>query len=58
MDFKLRNVQASDMTKLNAFFDEVIKHTLLKEGIACSQEEIEAEINDKIIKVKDSLKEN
>lgn len=58
MDFKLRNVQASDMKKLNAFFDEVIEHTLLKEGIACSQEEIEEEINDKMIKVKDSLKEN
>jgi len=58
LDFKLRNVQASDMKKLNSFFDEVIEHTLLKEGIACSQEEIEEEINDKMIKVKDSLKEN
>lgn len=58
MDFKLRPVQENDMENLNAFFDEVIKHTLKKEGILCSQEEIIEEINDKMIKVKDSLKEN
>ena len=58
MDFKLRTVQADDMKKLNVFFDEVIKHTLKKEGILCSQEEINEEINDKMIKVQNSLKEN
>lgn len=58
MDFKLRPVHANDMKALNAFFDEVIKDTVKKEGIVCSQEEIEEEINDKIIKAQDSLKEN
>jgi len=58
LDYKLRTVHTNDIKKLNSFFDEVIKHTLKKEGILCSQEEINEEINDKMIKVQNSLKEN
>ncbi len=57
LDFKLRTVHANDMKKLNAFFEEAIKHTLIKDGIVCSQEEINEEINDKMIKAQESLKE-
>jgi len=58
LDYKLRSVQTDDITKLKVFFDEVIKHTLKKEDILCSQDEINEEINDKMIKAQNSLMEN
>lgn len=56
MKYKLRAVHSNDIDHLNNFFDNVIKHTLKKEDVACSQEQINEEINDKMIKAQDSLK--
>src|SRR6056297_2123924 len=58
LDYILRTVQKEDKENLKAFFDGVIRHTLKKEGVVCSQEEIDEEINDKMIKIQNSLKEN
>src|SRR6056297_255245 len=57
LDYILRTVQKEDKENLKAFFDGVIRHTLKKEGVVCSQEEINEEINDKMIKAQNSLKE-
>ena len=57
VELKIRAVKKDDTEKLTAFFQEVISHTFLNEGLGHLHDDIADEINDKLEKVKNALKE-